>query len=109
MSNNNIEDDENNIKCIVIGDSGVGKSCIIYRYISNTFESKSLSTLGAMFYKKEIESKKRKKYNLQLWDTAGQEVYKTITSLYYRGMIIRHTCSISGIRCFEQKVPAKHI
>lgn len=78
------EDDNNNeVKCIVIGDTAVGKSCLIYRYISNSFDSKSLSTLGAMYYPKIIE-KDNKNYTLNIWDTAGQELYKTITNLYYR-------------------------
>jgi len=74
------------VKSILVGDSGVGKSCLLTRFSSNRFipPDECLSTIGVDF---EVRTMKidDKIVKLQLWDTAGQERFKTITSSYYRG------------------------
>ena len=71
-------------KIIIIGDSGVGKSNILGRYLQNKFREDTKSTVGVEFGSKKmvIENIPIK---LQIWDTAGQERYRSITSAYYKG------------------------
>ena len=71
-------------KLILIGNSGVGKSCILQRYMKHTFEETYKCTIGVDFLMKSLLIKD-KTVKLQLWDTAGQEKYKSMVSSYYRG------------------------
>ncbi|CAL8247253.1 unnamed protein product [Lota lota] len=71
-------------KLLLIGDSGVGKTCLIIRFAEDNFNSTYISTIGIDFKVKTIEID-GKKVKLQVWDTAGQERFKTITTAYYRG------------------------
>ena len=71
-------------KIIIIGDSGVGKSCLLIRYADNTYNESYLNTIGVDFKIKTTEVA-NKIIKLQLWDTAGEERFRTITSSYYRG------------------------
>lgn len=71
-------------KVLLIGDSGVGKSSVLLRYIDEMFTELFLSTIGVDFKLKTIMCHD-KKVKLQIWDTAGQERFKTITRSYYRG------------------------
>jgi len=86
MSNksNKISDYQFIFKLILIGNSGVGKSSIIQRYMKKTFEDSYKCTIGVDFLMKTLEIK-GKTVKLQLWDTAGQEKYKSMVSSYYRG------------------------
>ena len=72
------------LKLVLIGDSGVGKTNILSRYINNEFSLATQSTVGVEFGSKIIK-KNGKVIKLQIWDTAGQERYKSITSAYYKG------------------------
>jgi small GTP-binding protein len=69
------------LKMVMIGDAGVGKSCIISRFIFNTYNNCINSTIGAQFMSKEIDNK----YKIEIWDTAGQERYRSLIPLYIRG------------------------
>ena len=71
-------------KLVIIGDSGVGKSCILLRFADDTFTENYYSTIGVDFRFKCVDIGERK-CKLQIWDTAGQERFKTVTSAYYRG------------------------
>ena len=71
-------------KLILIGNSGVGKSCILQRYMKHTFEESYKCTIGVDFLMKSIVINGQT-VKLQLWDTAGQEKYKSMVSSYYRG------------------------
>ena len=71
-------------KLILIGDSSVGKSNILLKYLKGDFDPNSKATVGVEFGTKSIEIKK-KKVKIQIWDTAGQERYRSITSAYYKG------------------------
>ena len=82
MDNN--EKDGKGVKIILLGESGVGKTSIINRYLNDEFASDSLSTLGSYTSKKEI-TKNKTKYLLDIWDTSGQEQYHSITNLFING------------------------
>ena len=71
-------------KILLIGDSGVGKSCLLNRFTEDIFSENYISTIGVDFKIRtlDIDSKTIK---LQIWDTAGQERFRVITSAYYRG------------------------
>lgn len=71
-------------KLLLIGDSGVGKTCILFRFSDETFNTTFISTIGIDFKIKTVELQ-GKKIKLQIWDTAGQERFHTITTSYYRG------------------------
>jgi len=72
------------IKLLLIGDSGVGKSCLLLRFADDTYTESYISTIGVDFKIRTIELE-GKTVKLQIWDTAGQERFRTITSSYYRG------------------------
>ena len=78
---NGKDKDEKAIKVILLGESGVGKTSIIRRYINNEFSQYSESTLGTTFLVKEIV-KKNIIYRLIIWDTSGQEKYHSVTNLF---------------------------
>ena len=67
-----------------MGDSSVGKSCLLLRFADDSFSESYISTIGVDFRFKTL-SVDGKIIKLQIWDTAGQERFKTITSAYYRG------------------------
>uniref|UniRef100_A0A3B3UAS6 Ras-related protein Rab-13 n=1 Tax=Poecilia latipinna TaxID=48699 RepID=A0A3B3UAS6_9TELE len=71
-------------KLLLIGDSGVGKTCVLFRFSEDAFNSTFISTIGIDFKIRTIELD-GKKIKLQIWDTAGQERFRTITTAYYRG------------------------
>lgn len=71
-------------KLLLIGDSGVGKTCVLFRFSDDAFNSTFISTIGIDFKIRTIELD-GKKIKLQIWDTAGQERFRTITTAYYRG------------------------
>lgn len=71
------------IKLLLVGDSGVGKSCLLTRFTDNKFSFNEVSTVGIDFKERmlEIEGRKTK---LQIWDTAGQDRYKSIGPAFFR-------------------------
>ena len=71
-------------KLILIGDSYVGKSNILLKYLKNQFNENSKTTIGVEFGTKNIIIN-NKRIKIQIWDTAGQERYRSITSAYYKG------------------------
>ena len=71
-------------KIIIIGDSGVGKSNILGRYLHNEFKHDTKSTVGVEFGSKQLKVSGIN-IKLQIWDTAGEERYRAITSAYYKG------------------------
>ena len=73
-----------NIKVVLLGESGVGKTSIIMRYITNLFNPRQLATQGASYVSKVIEVKKNQKIKFELWDTAGEEKYRAIARVFYQ-------------------------
>eukprot|EP01095_Lingulamoeba_sp_RSL-Kostka_P005503 TRINITY_DN1683_c0_g1_i1.p1 TRINITY_DN1683_c0_g1~~TRINITY_DN1683_c0_g1_i1.p1 ORF type:complete len:207 (-),score=73.36 TRINITY_DN1683_c0_g1_i1:262-882(-) len=82
--NEDYEDFDILFKLLLIGDSGVGKSCILVRFVDDEFEEDQVCTIGVDFKVKMINMQ-GKKINLTIWDTAGQEKFRSLTSSYYRG------------------------
>ena len=76
------------LKVIMVGDSGVGKSCLLKAFMGEPFDKLYTSTIGVDFEIKPIAipdgKDKERHVNLQIWDTAGQERFRTITTSYYR-------------------------
>ncbi|KAK8374984.1 hypothetical protein O3P69_010971 [Scylla paramamosain] len=70
-------------KVVVIGDCGVGKTCVVQRFKSGNYVERHGNTIGVDFSMKSLIVD-RKKVKLQIWDTAGQERFRTITQSYYR-------------------------
>ena len=78
-----MDDEYLGIKVTLIGESSVGKTCIINKYCKNVFDSNVDSTLGANYSQKKIE-RAGKRIRLDLWDTAGQEKYRAIGRHFYK-------------------------
>jgi len=75
---------KNTLKIVVVGDSGVGKTCLMQRYMTGGFSSEYRTTVGADFLSTKITNDDTT-YSLQIWDTAGQEKFQAIGSAFYRG------------------------
>ncbi|XP_029531221.2 ras-related protein Rab-15-like isoform X1 [Oncorhynchus nerka] len=71
------------LRLLVVGDSGVGKTCLLCRFTDNEFNSSHISTIGVDFKMRTLQVDGIK-VRVQIWDTAGQERYQTITKQYYR-------------------------
>lgn len=70
-------------KLVVLGNSGVGKSCVLSRYCKNSYSSESPTTMGIDQLRKRVQYKDTA-YDLEIFDTAGQERFRTITTAYYK-------------------------
>ena len=74
------------VKAVLLGESGVGKTCIIARFINNTFENNIMSTTGASYAGKTLafEEFGGQCIKFEIWDTAGQEKYRSLTKIFYK-------------------------
>ena len=79
-------DETESVKAVLLGESGVGKTCIIARFINGTFESNIMSTTGASYAGKTMifEEFDGKCVKFEIWDTAGQEKYRSLTKIFYK-------------------------
>ena len=77
------------LKILLLGGSAVGKSNFISRFVSNEFSEKHLSTSGLELKSSEIITDDKKKIKVHLWDTAGQEKYKSVTKSLF--------CKVQGV------------
>jgi len=76
----------NGKKLVFVGDSGVGKTCIISRFLRGTFNSNQLTTDGASYASKTVEIPEINEYlTFDIWDTAGQERYRSLTKFFFQG------------------------
>ncbi|KAL5247255.1 hypothetical protein ACHWQZ_G019202 [Mnemiopsis leidyi] len=71
-------------KICVLGDSGVGKTCIIRRFVSNSFSETEGASVGAAYTEKSVDVD-GVSHKLQIWDLAGQEHFRSLAPIYYRG------------------------
>ena len=77
---------EDSVKVIVVGDGNVGKTSMLRRFVKGEFTDQYKKTIGAEFMEKEVFVKgANETVTLMLWDTAGQEVFNALTASYYRG------------------------
>jgi Ras-related protein Rab-8A len=72
------------VRLLMIGDSGVGKTCLMLRYANDSFSPTFITTIGIDFKVKNVDIDGTR-IKLQVWDTAGQERFRSITSTYVRG------------------------
>ena len=72
------------LKILIIGNSGVGKSCLLVRFADDIYQENYIATIGVDFKIKTLDVEE-KNVKLQIWDTAGQDRFRNITASYYRG------------------------
>lgn len=72
-------------KVLMLGESGVGKSCVARRYLSDTFDEDSVPTVGTDFGRRIVRTETGARVNMMVWDTAGQERFRSLTTSFYRG------------------------
>ena len=96
-----VESQPTALKIVVIGNAGVGKTCVTTRLIQDRFTDYPQSTVGAMYiaHRMEVDGKR---VNLHLWDTAGQERLRVIAPLYYRDAdIVIFVYDLTNVKSFE--------
>eukprot|EP00268_Persea_americana_P056809 TRINITY_DN6750_c0_g1_i1.p1 TRINITY_DN6750_c0_g1~~TRINITY_DN6750_c0_g1_i1.p1 ORF type:complete len:146 (+),score=20.04 TRINITY_DN6750_c0_g1_i1:280-717(+) len=87
--NSGVADSKNlRVKLVLLGDSGVGKSCIVLRFVRGQFDPTSKVTVGASFLSQTIALQDSTTIKFEIWDTAGQERYAALAPLYYRGAAV---------------------
>ncbi|KAL0382686.1 UNVERIFIED_CONTAM: Ras-related protein RA [Sesamum calycinum] len=87
--NGGVNDPKNlRVKLVLLGDSGVGKSCIVLRFVRGQFDPTSKVTVGASFLSQTIALQDSTTVKFEIWDTAGQERYAALAPLYYRGAAV---------------------
>lgn len=84
---------DNVVKVILLGDSGVGKSSVALRFVKDEFHPYMNSTIGASYLSKSVEIAQSqilpaKKVTFKIWDTAGQEKFHSLVPMYYRGAAV---------------------
>ena len=85
MSEEEKDDDFHLYKILLLGDCAVGKSCLLLRYCDDSFQEAHLTTIGLDFRLKTINLKDDRKVKIQIWDTAGEDRFRSITRNYYKG------------------------
>jgi Ras-related protein Rab-22 len=80
---------EQSVKVVLLGESGVGKSSLALRFVTDEFRPYSEATIGASFMSKSMtiptDENEHKNISFKIWDTAGQEKYRSLAPMYYRG------------------------
>ena len=80
-------EDEIGTKVVLLGEEGVGKTCLIDRYINNTFNENTPSSIAASFHNKTINYNK-KDYLFTIWDTCGKQVFRPLTKIFLKNVRI---------------------
>lgn len=94
------------VKLVLLGDSGVGKSCLVLRYVRGQFDPTSKVTVGAAFMSHSVHLQSGATVKFEIWDTAGQERYQSLAPLYYRGAAA--AVVVYDITSLESFQKAKH-
>ena len=81
-----MSDDENVLKLVILGEGRVGKTSILLKYFHKKFDEGQVSTINPNFYEKSVNFK-GKSVHLKFWDTAGQEQFNAISTMYYQGAV----------------------
>ena len=71
-------------KVVLLGESGVGKTSIVSKYVSGTFSQFTMVSTGSSFVTKNMEIDKNNKIKFQIWDTAGEEKYRSLAKIFYK-------------------------
>ena len=77
------------IKCVLLGETAVGKTCLISRFVNDTFKDNFVPTMVGCYSSKDIfYEKANRKIRYEIWDTAGQEKYRSINKIFYQDATI---------------------
>jgi len=109
------------VKVVIVGDSGVGKTSLVLRYVKNAFQPFQEPTIGAAFLSKTVavvegsgssdggipeNQSNRHDVHMKIWDTAGQERYQSLTPLYFRGagaaILVYDICRMHSFRALQK-------
>lgn len=71
-------------KVVLLGESGVGKTCIIAQFTQGKFDPDTVTSLSAQFIRKTLEFPENKSLTFDIWDTAGQEKYRSLAKIFYK-------------------------
>ena len=84
------DDEEEYIPCkvVLLGEAGVGKTSLLTRFVSGTFSQLVMSSTGSSFVTKNIELEDNSKVKFQIWDTAGQEKYRSLAKIFYQSAAV---------------------
>ena len=89
------------IKVILLGNTDTGKTSLINAYEGKQFTEETLSTFGSQFIKKDLEID-QKIYNVQIWDTAGQEQFRSVNKIYIKGShVVLFVYDVTNRKSFE--------
>ena len=98
---NGSSNEKREVKTIILGNTGVGKTCIINRFINNKFDPNSISSIGSKSLEKII-TKDDTTFKLIIWDTSGEEKYHSLTNLFIKGSnIIILVYAVDNLSSFE--------
>jgi Ras-related protein Rab-5C len=73
------------VKVVLVGSTQVGKTSLVNRIVHDSFDPSQLSTVGAAYGRRKVVSSDQLQINLQIWDTSGQERFRALTPVYFRG------------------------
>ena len=92
------------VKVVLLGEAGVGKTCIISQFISGVFDPDTISSLSAQFITKTLEFKEfNKSLKFEIWDTAGQERFRSLAKIFYKdAKVIVLVYDITSKKSFEE-------
>ena len=97
------EDDVTKVKVVFVGEAFTGKTAIIQRVIYDTYEDNMVTTMVASNYSKVIDFEGNHSIRFEIWDTAGQEKYRSINKIFYKdAAIVIMVYDISNRRTFEE-------
>jgi Rab family protein len=96
------QQDPPSYKIVLLGDSSVGKTSLVHRFINNRFDTDIPNTIGAAFITKDYTSNGAP-IKFEIWDTAGQERYRSLTPMYYRNARLALICfDMSNLLSFDR-------
>lgn len=84
------------MKAILVGSSGVGKTCLISAYLKQSFDEQKTSTVAPSYSFIDVKNSSGVNVRLQIWDTAGQERYHSVSQLFFRDSDIAFVCYEAG-------------
>ena len=97
------DEEENNFKIVLVGESGVGKTSIISQFVDQIFEEGLQTSTGGSFSSKTLTFNNGKTIKLEIWDTAGQERYRALTKIFYTNALAAVLVyDITNKRSFEE-------